>query len=391
MPSLRDWSDWASTSWRLPGTGPGALLLTGNVDASQGKIKLTNAALSLDDIRATGQLSVDTTGPRPLIQGLVDMDRFDVDSYWPGTPAPVPGADNGPGIDGGSDIWGNLPPAGSGPPARGRAPASIDWDSQPIDWSALHLVDADLSLSAGQIYFRGLRLGRSSIDLHLHDRRLELALNRFQLYDGFGRGSVSIYDDGAKPTYQGRFNLSDIQLAPMLKDLVGFDKLTGVGTIDLNLSSSGRSDREIVGNLSGSGSIGINNGGLRDINLNAMMRTPATAGALGQPADVTVFNAASIGVAVAEGNVRSRELTLRLPSVTVTGSGTVNLPRREMAVRLTPHAAGMTSIEIGGPWSRLTYHAASPISYGVRSVRRPARSQSSGGPLRFLRRLFGGD
>jgi AsmA protein len=360
MPSLRDGSDWTGIRWRLPGTGPGALNLTGNIDAAGPKLRLTNAALSLDDIHATGQIGLDTGGARPLVEGLVDMDRLDLDTYLPDGP--------GPRLQ------------------------SATWDDQPFDFSGLALADADVSLSMAQVYFRGLRLGRSVVDLHLHDRKLNLDLNRVALYDGFGKGAIQIADDGAKTAYQAHFNLADIQLQPMLKDLAGFDRLSGIGTIDLNLTSTGHSNREIVAHLDGTGSIAVNNGSMRGLNLETLLRTPTeTPAALGRPGDSTMLTGGTTNLAIADGVVRSRDLSLRLPDATVSGGGQADLPRRQLHLDLAAHGlAGATSGIIEGQWSHLTYRSAAAPMPG-RLVAHAKPRPRPNGPLHFLRRLFGGE
>src|SRR6185503_7960940 len=136
-------------------------------DAS--KIAFTNAVISLDAIKATGALNVDTGGAKPVLSGRLDVDKLDVNPYLrPETKSggSTAGNSSGAGSAGGSGGGGA---AGGGAPPASPSAKSSGWSDAPIDLSPLKLANADFDLSANSILYRKIQVGRSTLALHLKD------------------------------------------------------------------------------------------------------------------------------------------------------------------------------------------------------------------------------
>lgn len=346
VPSVRGLAQWAGTPLKAPGSGFGPLKLAGKVSLAGTKMAFTGATLALDQISATGELALDTGGARPALKGRLAVDKLDVNPYLP------------PEHGGGGGATAPAP-AGTGGGGGAAAPAkSSGWSDQPIDLAALKAADAEFTLSANSLLYRKIQIGKSALALHLRDGRFEADLTELQLYQGAGKGKVTLDGSGAVPAISASFNLSQVQIGPLLKDAIDFGKLAGVGAFDMAVSGHGRSERDIVGTLDGKGSLNLANGTIKGVNLVAMVKNVAAAfdpGARG--AQQTDFTSLSGTYTIANGILRNSDLQLKSAELPMTGAGTVDLPRRSVDYKLTPRVAGALAVPvvIRGPWDNLTY------------------------------------
>jgi AsmA protein len=384
MPSVRNFAGWIGTSLDMPGTGPGPFELKGAIDVAGPKARFSDATLRLDGIHAQGQLSLDTSGPRPAVAGQLTVDRLDLNPYLPPPeePAALPGSSAVPTPD-------------AGQPGGG-------WSTRPIDLSPLQGADADLSLSTGGLVYRRVTLGATTLDVHLHGGRLEADLTHLAAYQGFGQGSVTLDGSGPMPALQARFHLTQMQLGPLLQDVSRFDRLSGTGTVDLSLTTTGRNEQEMIGNLDGTGGLSLTNGTFRGFNLFAMVRNlAASVTPIGESADVTKISSATASATIAKGILRNQNLVLQTDALTLSGAGEADLPARTLSYRLTPHGVVgilVVPIDISGPWSHPSYR---PDLAGIGNIpgntldvaKSGAHKAAKGGSraLNFLKKLFGQD
>jgi AsmA protein len=341
VPSLRGLAGWLGTPL-AGGNGLGNFAIKGHLDKEGTKIAFEQASLAIDAIKATGSLAFDSAGARPALKGQLDLDQLDVNPYLP--PEAKPGA------------------APAAAPAAGGKPApaaASGWSEEPIDLSGLKAADADFQLSAGGIRYRKIAIGKSALALHLKDGKLDADLSQLALYQGKGQGKLEVDGSAAVPAIAVSFNLAGIAIEPLLSDAAGMDRLSGSGTLDLSVTGHGHSQRELIGALDGKGSMNLSNGALKGVNILAIVRnaaSAATGGALGGT-DQTVFSALTGTFIIANGIVRNNDLQLKSEAVPMTGTGTIDLPRREVDYHITPEIAGALAIPviIKGPFDNLSY------------------------------------
>src|SRR6185437_7160313 len=224
------------------------------------KIAFSNAVIELDAIKATGALNLDTGGAKPILSGRLDVYKLDVNPYLPPETK-----------GGGTASSGGAAPGGSAPaPAAGAK--SAGWSDAPIDLSPLKLANADFNLSANAILYRKIQVGRSALALHLKDGRFEADLTQMALYQGKGQGKFTADGSGAAPAIAMSFDLSGVAIQALAKDAADFDKLSGTGTVVIDVTGRGKSQREIVGNLGGKGSLNLANGNIQGVNLIAFVK-----------------------------------------------------------------------------------------------------------------------
>jgi AsmA protein len=356
IPSVRGLAKWAGVAFDPPGTGFGPMTLSGKIDKQGEKIAFSNAVITFDAIKATGALSVDTGGAKPVLAGRLDVDKLDANPYLP--------SENKSGSSAAassSSSSSSAPATGSG--AGGAAPAassakSSGWSDAPIDMSPLKLANADFDLSANSILYRKIQIGKSALALHLKDGRFEADLSQIALYQGKGQGKLTADGSGATPAIAMNFDLSGVAIQPLAKDAADFDKLSGTGSVVMDVTGHGKSQREIISSLGGKGSLNLANGKIEGVNLIAFVKNTASAltGAIGG-SNATDFGALTGTYTISNGILKNNDLKLTSPEVPMTGAGTVDLPQRQVNYRLTPNVAGVLAVpvDVSGPWDNLSY------------------------------------
>jgi AsmA protein len=348
VPSIRGLAQWAGTPLNAPGTGFGPLAISGKASVAGPKIAFSEAKLSLDNIKGTGDLALDTGGARPAVKGRLDVDKLDVNPYLP------PETPSKPAASGGA-----AQPSASGTPAAPAGAAkSGDWSDQPIDVSPLKAADADFALSAGSILYRKLQIGKSALGLHLKDGRFEADLTELALYKGAGKGKVVVDGSGAVPGISSDFDLKNVQIEPLLKDYMDMDRLSGVGTFDIAVTGHGKSQREIISSLGGKGDFNLANGVIKGMNLVGMVKNIGNAfESSSKGADQTDFASLTGTFTITNGVLHNNDLQLKSAEIPMTGTGTVDLPKRSVQYKVTPKVVGIVAVpvDISGPWDHLHY------------------------------------
>ncbi len=353
IPSVRGLAKWAGVAFDAPGTGFGQMTLSGKIDKQSDKIAFSGAVITLDAIKATGALTVDTSGAKPALSGRLDVDKLDVNPYL-----------SSENKRGGSSTTASNSSAGA-PPASGGAAApaassakSSGWSDAPIDVSPLKLANADFDLSANSILYRKIQIGKSALALHLKDGRFEADLSQIALYQGKGQGKFTVDGSGATPAIGMDFNLSGVAIQPLAKDAADFDKLSGTGSVIADVTGHGKSQREIVNSLGGKGSLNLANGKIQGVDLVAFVKNTAQAltSAIGGN-NATDFGALTGTYTITNGILKNNDLKLTSSEVPMTGAGTVDLPQRTVNYRVTPNVAGVLAVpvDVTGPWDNLSY------------------------------------
>lgn len=358
VPSVRGLAAWTGSPLEAPGEGLGPLKIQGKIDATDKVFRFSQASIALDEMNATGDLTTDISGRVPYLKGRLDVDRIDLNTYLP-APEEEPGGATGAAATGGQ----------AGAPADAAGPG--EWSDEPLDLQALKAANVDFALSVGAIKVREIEVGRSALAVTLKDGLLNLDLSELNLYDGSGKGKVTVDARGAVPAVSESFALEGIQAQPFLSDAAGFDRLSGTGRLDLSVTAKGRSQKEMIGALNGKGGIKFVDGAISGINLAAMARNVQSAFLkAGTPeAQKTDFAELSGTFTITNGTLRNDDLILLNPLLRLAGRGTVDLPARTVNYRLEPKvvatlkgqggdvgAKGLTvPVIVEGPWHDLSY------------------------------------
>ena len=347
IPSVRNLAAWTGNPLDMPGSGFGPLKIDGRVAMSGNRFSFDDAKITFDLSNGTGALTADLGGKKPKISGNLDIDKVDTNLYMA---APEEGE-------------AATQEAAGGPPP--------DWSDDPIDVSGLQAVNADFTLSVGEIRVRDIVIGRSAVAMSLVDGLLNLNLTDLNLYGGSGNGKVTLNGRGKVPAIEQSFKITGVQAEPLLTDAAKFERLSGTANLEYAVSAKGASQRQMVQSLGGKGSMLVTDGAIKGINLAAMVRN--VSGAFLNPGasdeQKTDFAELSGTFNITLGILSNDDLKLLNPLLRITGKGTSDLPKRTVKYRITPKAvasvegqgaAGDESgvavpVIIEGPWHDLSY------------------------------------
>lgn len=350
-PSVRALADWLGAKLR-PGPGLGAFELEGDLKAGGTSINLDNAKVRIDAISGTGNASVDMSSARPSVRAGLRLGAVDLNPYFgeaaagqPARTVPAAGPANAPR----PAPPGPLPQV-TGPQVKGFV-GRTGWSDASIDLSALALLDADVKLSLTSLLYQDIRIGATQLTAILKNRVLRATIDDIRLYDGQGRGLVTVEPSGPAAAISANVTVTGVSGLPILKDAAGFDWVDGKARIQIAVAGSGATERAIMENLNGKAEFGFADGAIVGYNFPQMIRglTQGRIGGLSRnPAERTEFSEAGASFVITKGVAETKDLRMVSAIVRVGGTGTVNLGQRQIDLVLRPRLGGAPSGQPGG-------------------------------------------
>ena len=304
------------------------------LDLKTQSLEITNLALSFDESRLTGTLTI-RNFDKPAYRFELALDQIDLDRYMP---APPPGA-----------LEAKTPTA--------PAPAVE------IPLSLLHALDVQGKLHIQKLKAMNLRSSDVAIQVAANNGLITLGPNQAKLYSGKYAGRISLDVRGKTPLLAADESVSAVELAPLLKDALQFDKFTGIADLSAKVTAQGLEAGQIKQTLNGMASFSVQKGTLKGMDLKKMIDTVKTAQRDNllqkltelkpQSGDETLFSQLSGTVQIKNGVAQNNDLKARSPDlVNVSGAGSADLSKETLDYRMT---AGQYTVVISGPFSRLKF------------------------------------
>ncbi|ETR78122.1 cell envelope biogenesis protein AsmA [Afipia sp. P52-10] len=317
--------------FKIDATGLLPQTLAGNADVKLNGNVITINGLTgmLGNARFSGYASIEAT-VKPLVKLDLDFKQLDIDA-----PAALAGKSSS------ERIW-------------------EGWSDEPFSLEGLNYVDADFQVSAAALNAGSLRLAPAKIEGSLASGILKMTLNELGLYEGRAAAGLAIDASIARPIYALRANLRDVRARPLLTSLTDFTSLDGRMQTQLDVRSTGRSQRELLSNLSGTANLDFQDGQIRGINVAQMIRSLTASTLSGwQESDALSTDLTELHASfrIDKGKAETNDLRLAGPLVRVTGTGSADLTARSLAFRLEPKLVMTTQ----GQGSRV----ADPVGLGI--------------------------
>ncbi len=355
-PSLRTFAEWLGT--RLPHTpGFGAVTIVGDVKATPDAVRVDNAKVTLDGATATGTIAMTKGAERPHVEATLRVAGLNLTNYVahggygrasedhessraPATPAPEPPAEPQAQPAPGSieDLLDSPDEAPAGPRVKGFTQRA-GWGEEPYDLSLLGLADVNAKLSVENLNYRELKIDSSEMTVALKDRFFKTTLDDVSLYNGRGRGVVTLDARGNDAALATNIALSGIAAGPLLKDTSSVNWLAGTGDVTLVLAGRGANETALVSTLNGKADVSVRDGAIIGFNLAGAMRS-LREGNLPQfsvsPSEKTDFSDLTGTFVIAAGIATNTDLKLASPLLRASGAGTVDLPQRSLDYTLRP-------------------------------------------------------
>lgn len=384
--SLRGLALWLGSP--LPqGSGFGPLTIQGSASGAGTNYNFSDAKIGFDGMNATGKLALQTGGKRPLVKGDLSVDRIDANIYLDGTEEPAK-------------------PATATSASGAKSGGDDSWSNDPIDLSGLKAVDADLSLSTGELLVRNIRIDGSALELKIDSGVMTIDLGKLALYNGAGSGMLTLDGSDRVPQLAASFSIAGVSAEPLLADAAGFKRLEGLSAMSLSINTTGRSQNEMVSALNGTGEVKFTNGAIKGVNVAQLARTVFTGAATGWQsggAQDTDFSELGGTFVITKGTLKNDDFKMLSPLIRVTGAGVVDLPHKKLDYRVEPKLAATLEgqgggeakgievpIVIDGPWARPRFRPdlASMIKNKDQTIETLKSLKGEGGK-ELLKSLFG--
>ena len=229
------------------------------------------------------------------------------------------------------------------------------------------------------------------------------------LYDGRGRGVVTLDGRGQAPATTANLMLEGISAQPLLKDALGFEWLEGRSTIAVALAGQGVSERQIVATLNGKVDLATTNGTIDAIDVAKILRgieQGRFTGLRHRAGREDALQRARRHLHHRQRHRRQPGPAVGEPQLRVTGAGSFNLPARSLDYTVRPKIAALSAnteravinlsnveipVRIEGPWDKPNFSVAGQeqIRETVKEIGKNLKSKDVEEALKGL--LGGGD
>lgn len=293
-----------------------------------GAISFEETRFTLDETsgEANGKIAF---GGKPNVSARLALRQLVLDPYLGEAPQSGGSGGGSSGSSGGS---------GSAAPQTPQAPQQA-WSTDPIDFSGLQAVDVDFKVTADEIRWNEIKIGESALSTTIKNGMLRANLEKLTLYEGAGTGSVSLNGSAQPPQVAAKFSLAGLSAYPLLRDAAGFEWIEGRAAINLDVTSIGASQQQLVQGLNGTADYEFVDGAIRGINIPKMVRGLSVETLLGwqeNPSEKTDFSSLGASFQIENGIARTDDLAMVGPLLRMSGNGTTDLPNQSLKWRVEP-------------------------------------------------------
>lgn len=312
------------------------LSLKTKFSATTDSVELKDLAINLDDSRLNGSLAV-RHFTKPSYQFDLALDQIDLDGYLPPT----------------------TPAAASGAKPGTATPA------QPVEvpLSALRALAVQGKFRILQLKAMNLHSSDALIQVTADNGLITLGPNQAKLYSGKYAGRTTLDVRGKTPMLAIDESVSGVELAPMLKDAMQFDKFSGAANLSAKVTAQGLDANQIKQTLNGTASFAVQNGSIKGVDLKKMTDTIKNAQRNNllqkltelqpQATDQTRFTQLGGTAQIKNGIVQNNDLKIQSPDLlNVAGKGSADLPKETLNYTVT---AGQYGVIMYGPFSQLKF------------------------------------
>ncbi|MBT8366119.1 MAG: AsmA family protein [Deltaproteobacteria bacterium] len=290
-----------------------SIALKTHVKADAGKASLTNGIINLDQ----SKLNFSATAldfSRPNLKFDLDLDQINLDRYMP-------------------------PPSDQPPPEKTSGKAKSTGEK--TDFTPLRRMILDGTAKIGQLTVSKARIQDVSLQIKAKDGIIKLDPMNLKMYQGNATGWAVLNVVKNTPQSDLKLRINDIQINPLLKDVLEKDFLEGRTNADIQLAIVGNTPEQIKKTLNGNGDLRFNDGAIVGIDLASMARNVGSAFGLakkGEKRPRTDFTELSMPFTIKNGVTNTPQSILKSPFIRIIVAGTADLVKETLDFRVEPKA-----------------------------------------------------
>jgi AsmA protein len=316
--NLKRVAAWLGISRNL-GDHVRVLTISGPVTWSPAQMSFAKAVVEVDDNKATGALTLKTTGQRPSVDATLAFGEIDLANLFK---APVGFATG--------------------------AMAAAGTRERPQESGEAHLlthVDADLRLSAGRIRVPMLETGRGAVTVSLNQGKLAANLVGLEIEGGTADGQVTLNANAPGSPLGIRFKAKGFDPGRLLATPLKRNPLLGRANLSFDGTSDGKSPSELMMHLRGRGELELAEPGKLGLDLAALAYAAKTSPVVSWSAagkGATALDKLKCRFRLTNGAVALETVQARSGDQALFGSGQIDVPGRliDMNIASGPAAQG---------------------------------------------------
>jgi AsmA protein len=352
-PSLSALAHWWGSEVS-PEFGAGEVAFTARLDATQASVRLSEINLKAGRTAASGSVKFEERkGERPHVTADLKISGLNVAELPLGAdlragrgasravPAPSPLSLDGPEPapqsqepDSIEDLL-NEP----GPKVKGYTQRAEGWSTEPINIKALGLADVDARLALTDVAYGRTRIDAAKVNVAVKDLVARIDLAELRLYDGSGKGAVTLDASGSQASFVSDMSLTGISARPLLRDAAQVDWLSGTADVAWKVNGAGATEAAIVSSLNGSSKVALRDGAVIGFDLGGAMGE-LSEGSIPSfeldPAKRTDFRSLTGTFGISGGVASNNDLKLDSQHLHASGDGSVDLPQRSLDYTVRP-------------------------------------------------------
>jgi len=289
------------------------LSLKTHVKADAKNVSLTNGNMELDQSKLKFSAAV-AEFSKPNLKFDLDLDQINLDRY--------------------------MPPKSEQPPKE-KTSEPAEPVKKKADYTPLRRLILDGALKIAKLTVNKAKIEDVVLQIKAKDGVFNLDPIKLNMYQGNAAGKAAL--NVAKDTPRSKINLrlNNIQVGPLLQDVMEKDFLVGATDADINLAMVGDDPEKIKKTLNGKGELRFNDGAIVGIDLSAMARNVGAAFGLakkGEKRPRTDFSELMVPFTIKNGVANTPQSSIKSPFIRITAVGTADLVKETLDFRVDPQA-----------------------------------------------------
>ncbi len=282
------------------------------VKADGEQLNINPFAVKFDESNIKGSLGISRFA-KPIYHFDVDIDKLDADKYITKSEAK---------------------------PAQASSPANPD---APIDLSALKQINADGELRIGALKVANVKSSNVRIKLQADDGVAQLSPFSANLYQGSMTGALKV-DARSTPVINVKQAMTGIQIGPLLVDAINNDMLSGKGTLNVDLSTTGNTVGALKKALNGTAAVNLADGSVKGIDIAGTLRgvkdklnvLKSQSSVASDNSKKTDFSEMVASFTIKNGVAHNEDLSMKAPLFRITGSGDIDIANEKINYTAKP-------------------------------------------------------
>ncbi len=318
----------ALTGSPLPPLGPYSVLARLTDQDSGYQVEGLQARLGESDV--SGSAGIALGGPRPRITAALTSTKLDFKDF---------------GVEPQPEIEGTAAPSGDAGGSDGRV-----FPADPLPFDGLKAVDASVRFTGQQVIKAPVTMENVAANLTLENGKLTVT----QLDTGISGGTVAINGvvdaSQAKPGIALKVTARQVE-AGTLSQTLGLTKVLSGGKVDLDLdvTGTGGSVREIMAGLNGSTNLEMGQGRINNRFAEIVLADLVKLLTFSGSGDSSNLNCMVIRFDFANGLATSKGLVVDTNGATIVGDGDIHLDSEKLDMRFDPSAKETNLVNLAIP------------------------------------------